>query len=112
MYRYLQSLEKELQALRNQSSSASPAYASSNDDEQVEPVPTGTSQLLQYDTVAPRGQPVDSGHAVCQSPDFPRDMTLAGQTLGEVSIPSELVLSLIEGYRRLSHSFGHVVVAD
>lgn len=116
-YRYLQSLEEEVQALRNQSSSASPAYACSNDDRQVEPEPTGTSQLLQSDLGALERQPVDFGHSMCQCPDFlpPRSLgkrTLAGQTLGEVHIPSELALSLVQEYYRLNPSSVCTVVAD
>lgn len=65
---------------------------------------TSTSQLLPFDLVPPEGQPISPRHAMRQRPDFlPSDSSLgkkilAGQTLGEVHIPGELVSTLIEMY--------------
>lgn len=103
--RYLQSLEKEVQALRNQPSSASPAHTSSNGDEQTGPVPNDMPSLARSHPVVMGAQPADSQqHDLRQREQFlPHNphlgnRKLADQTLGEVHLPGELVIALIEGY--------------
>lgn len=101
----MQSLEKEVQTLRNQPSSTSPAYTSSNVDEQTGPVPTGTSPLTRSDGVVLGGQEVDSQKRDLRQRDqcLPHNPVLGNsklaiQTLGEVHLPDELVIAFIEGY--------------
>lgn len=106
-YRYLQSLEKEVQALRKQSSSASPACVYSNGDNQLGPVPADMPQPLVLNAVGLEQWLVGFQHTAQQDVDIlPRKSplmirTVADQTLGAVHIPGELVLSLLEGYLRL-----------
>ena len=103
LHRYLQSLEKEVQALRNQSSSASPACPHSNGDGQLGSVPADMPQPLVSNAVAVGRWPEDSQHATQQVVDIiqPKsslmNRTVADQTLQEVHIPGGLVLSLLEG---------------
>lgn len=76
------------------------------------PVPTGTSPLQLFDTAAPGAGPMESQNITGKRQDFLPPNTalqsIASQTLGEVHLPGELVLALIEGYGRLNKFSGHI----